>query len=181
MTTHRNVVGIDLSLTSTGLAIWDGESVRTSVIKSKTDAGTVESFLDRTAGIASAIENEADLHASDLIVIEGLSMHSKSSSLDKIFGNWWLCLSQLAPQVDSPVVIVTPSQRAMYATGKGNASKDTVLLAVARRYPDVPIKDNNEADALVLAAMGARWLGDPLEGSLPGDHVAAMNKVRWPK
>lgn len=85
----------------------------------------------------------------------------------------------LQEYLEHPIVIITPSQRAKYATGKGNASKDAVLLAVARRYPTVEVTDNNEADALVLAAMIARLAGRPIETSLPQTHLDALAKVRW--
>jgi crossover junction endodeoxyribonuclease RuvC len=52
---------------------------------------------------------------------------------------------------------------------------------VIRRYPDVDVDGNDVADALVLAAIGCRHLGSPLEESLPANHLAAMNKIRWPE
>ena len=79
-----------------------------------------------------------------------------------------------------PVLPVPPSCRAKYATGKGNAGKDEVLLAVARRYPHAPVGGNDEADALVLAAMGARLLGEPVEDSLPKAHLDALAKLALP-
>lgn len=38
---------------------------------------------------------------------------------------------------------------------------------------------NDEADALVLAAMAHRHLGHPID-ELPKTHLAAMDKIRWP-
>jgi len=72
-----------------------------------------------------------------------------------------------------------PKVRAIYATGKA-LDKDQVLAAVVRRYPNVPIGNNNEADALILAAMGARKLGHPYEPSLPQTHLRAMDGAEWP-
>ena len=77
---------------------------------------------------------------------------------------------------------MTPTARAKYGTGKGNAAKDAVLAAVIRRYPAVDVTGNDEADALILAAMGARHLGIPLELSpVPGPCLDALLKVRWPE
>ena len=43
----------------------------------------------------------------------------------------------------------------------------------------VDVTNNNEADALVLAAMGADHLGAPLV-DLPQTHRAALDAVQWP-
>jgi hypothetical protein len=67
-----------------------------------------------------------------------------------------------------------------YATGKGMIAKDAVLAAVVRRYVGIDVTCNDEADALILAAMGARHLGQPIEDSLPLTHLAAMDNVHWP-
>ena len=75
---------------------------------------------------------------------------------------------------------VPPSCRAKYATGKGNAGKDEVLLAASRRYPHAPIVGNDDADAVVLAAIGARLLGEPVEDSLPKTHLDALAKLTLP-
>jgi crossover junction endodeoxyribonuclease RuvC len=54
-----------------------------------------------------------------------------------------------------------------------------VLLAVARRFPDYDVRNNNEADALVLAAMGFDHLGQPLV-QMPAPHRAALAAAQWP-
>ena len=81
------------------------------------------------------------------------------------------------------VVEVPPTVVKKYATGKGggpDSSKDQVLAAVIRRYPAVDVTGNDEADALVLAAMGARWAGHPIDDPLPVLQTTAMAKVAWP-
>ncbi|GMA22268.1 hypothetical protein GCM10025864_44320 [Luteimicrobium album] len=54
-----------------------------------------------------------------------------------------------------------------------------MLAAVIRRHPTVDITGNDEADALILAAMGARHLGHPID-DVPATHLAAMNGGQWP-
>jgi crossover junction endodeoxyribonuclease RuvC len=78
------------------------------------------------------------------------------------------------------VVEVSPTCRARYATGRGNASKDDVLSAVVRRYSGVDVNGNDEADSLVLAALGARWLGCPIDDPMPKANLEAMKGVHWP-
>jgi Holliday junction resolvasome RuvABC endonuclease subunit len=170
-------VGIDLSLTATGIAVWDGERLTVHTVKSRPDDGTIDGFLARCERIARDIVEITKPTPETRFAIEGLSMHSKSSSLDKTFGSWWLVLAALA--AGNSFAVITPSQRAKYATGKGNASKDEVMLAAARRYPDAEISNNNEADAVVILAMLARHYDHPIELSIPAANLTALEKVRW--
>ena len=179
---QRAVIGLDLSLTATGVCVITDGKVQVSTVKSKPDGLEVSDFARRCRGIVDGIA--AEIYACDpetaLIVVEGLSLHSKSSSLDRIFASWYLILSDLFDRFGQEAVRISPNQRALYATGLGNASKDAVLLSAAKRYPEIPIKDNNQADALVIAAMGARFLGHPLEASLPVKNLTAMDAISWP-
>lgn len=43
-----------------------------------------------------------------------------------------------------------PSVIKKHATGKGNASKDRMLIWARRKWPDVKFKDDNQADAMWL-------------------------------
>lgn len=170
------VVGIDLSLTATGVAAFG--TARTPfarTVKTTPDDNTVPGFMKRCRRIASEIA-EGFKYTPDLVVIEGLSYASKSSSIDKIHASWWVVQDELDREWGwPPGYKITPSQRAKYATGKGNASKDAVLIETVKRYPDLNIRNNNEADAVILAAMGMRALGYPVERSLP---QANLDSVR---
>ena len=82
-------------------------------------------------------------------VIEGPSFGSKGAGQHERAHLWWE-LAGLLDELCRDVIEVPPTNRAKYATGKGNAGKDEVLAAVVRRYPDVNVTNNNEADSLVL-------------------------------
>jgi len=174
------IIGVDFSLTATGVAVIDGDNATTtSTVKTRRDDGTIDGFAQRCASITRGIIEVSDIQASDIVLIEGPALHAKSSALDRMFGGWWLVACALQLCVERPVVVIMPTQRAKYATGKGNASKDAVLLAVAKRYAEVDVADNNEADALLMAAIGARLLGRPVEDALPQANLDALAKVRW--
>jgi Holliday junction resolvasome RuvABC endonuclease subunit len=171
------IVGIDPSLTSTGLAvIVDG---RASVDRLATNpcGDTVEARVQRTARIVTSIRDWT-LHA-DLVVIEGPSYSSGTGHAHDRAGLWWAIASRIVHDA-TPVAVAPPACRAMLGTGRGNATKDAVLAAVIKRYPDVEITGNDEADALVLAAAGSRWLGSPID-DLPQTHLRAMAKIQWPE
>lgn len=176
------VVGIDLSLASTGIAridtAWGTTTVDRIVSKGKKDACLFDRYtrLDRIACQAAKLAEDADL-----VVIEGPSFgQSRQGGEHDRAGLWWM-VAQLILCFPTPLVEVPPATLKKYATGKGNAPKDAVLAAVVRRYPDVDVAGNDQADALVLAAMGARRLGEPIEASLPIAHLDAMTKVAWPE
>ena len=178
----RPVVGVDLSLTSTGVAVIDHHGVQLHRIESKghKDA-TLNDRRRRLAAITADICDIIELAQPDpLAVIEAPSLgQARQAGTHDRSGLWWLTVNRLAIECGVQVVEVPPTCRAKYATGQGNAGKDAVLAGVVRRYPTVPVDGNDCADALVLAAMGARWLGHPID-DLPQTHLAAMDGVRWP-
>ena len=176
------VLGIDPSLTATGLALIDTDDrlvVDTWTITTKGHRDdSIRQRLNRIEDIAGQITLvEADYH---VIEYPTLSQGRQGGHLDR-HGLWWLTVSALRANAPDGgrLAVVPASTRARYATGKGNAGKDTVLLEVARRYPHARPANNNEADALILAAMGARHLGAPID-DLPKTHLAAMDAVQWP-
>lgn len=170
------VVGVDLSLTTTGVATTSGGSATVSTLTSKPLG---DSWAAREARLGLLAETVADaVGAPELVVLEGPSYGSRGGHQHDRAGLWWLVYSALAGI--SPLAVVPPSTRARYATGRGNAAKDAVLAAVVRRYADVEVTNNDEADALVMAAMGVRWLGAPLEDSMPAANLDSMAGVAWP-
>lgn len=178
------VVGVDLSLTATGVAVITPAyaHVTTHVIRS----GALPERMDLAARDARAesIVSRLWLHLPrpvDLLVIESPAFSRTTGSQHDRSGLWWRVVHKaLHDQSVRGVVEVGASARARYATGKGNAGKDAVLAATVRRYPQVDVEGNNDADALVLAAMGARALGHPID-SVPLTHLTAMQSPAWPE
>jgi len=176
------IVGVDLSLQSTGIATiqngpasgWMAKVERITSEGHKTD--TLQQRHTRLHNLRNAVCRRCE--DADLILVEGPSYGSKGGHQHDRSGLWWLVTDWL---IAHPLVEVTPTQRMKYATGKGQISKDAVLAAVVRRYPTVDVTGNDEADALVLAAMGARHLGEPIDDPMPKTHLAAMEAVAWPE
>jgi crossover junction endodeoxyribonuclease RuvC len=173
-----NVIGIDLSLTCTGIAIITPDEVTTQrvVSRGKADA-TLEQRTMRLHNLALDISNTVWDSKPELVLIEAPAFSRSNPGMHDRSGLWWMIVQML----DSLVIVeVSPTCRCRYATGRGNASKDDVLSAVVRRYAGVDVNGNDEADALILAAMGARHLGHPIEVSLPQANLAALAGVHWP-
>ncbi len=74
------------------------------------------------------------------------------------------------------IAVVPPACLKLFATGKGNAKK-SVVLAAAREKLGYTGKDDNEADALWLLAMGrASYASTPL----PDHAERALDGCEWP-
>lgn len=159
------VIGLDLSLTATGIADMHGNL---------TIAGGNANLGDtRLRLIAGAISHAAT--GIDLAIIELLPQHMKSAGITgMVHGVTRLVLMELRV----PYVHVTPSSLKQYATGRGNADKGDMREALRART-GVYEKDDNKVDAWWLRAMGLDHLGHPVIG-LPKSHRVALDKVEWP-
>lgn len=181
------IVALDLSLTSTGAAQYEDGAVRTLHFG---DTGKRDATLLQRHGrleearwqAVSACVHDVE---PDLVLIEAHTFAAKGGSQHDRSGLWWLVVHTLIHEHDIPVAEVSPTQVKQYITGKGNAPKDAVLMNAVRRFPDVEFETNDEADALGMLAMGARYLGvsqgiDRFETEPTSLMLKAMTKVRWP-
>jgi hypothetical protein len=163
-----HVIGLDLSLVSTGVAgagwadrIRPGN--RNGINRLHYIRGQVLEFIT----------------GATLAVIEGPSYGSTGSYQHERGGLWWLIAWTLA-QHDIPYAVAAPGQVKKYATGNGNADKDEVLAAAIRRFPNVHITKNDEADAYWLCAIGFDLAGHPLV-DMPKVNREALVKVARPE
>lgn len=173
------VIGLDLSLTSTGIS--DGETFA-HVIRTRTPKTVDEQHLrlaEILAGIREVLRPDQAVAGADLVVIEGPSHGSVGTSAHERAGLWWLVAHELW-HGSIPYAVVSPLGRAKYAVGKGSKDKDQVLAATVRRWPAFLGSNNNEADAWILARMGRDRLGLCGE-ELPAVNREALDKVHWPE
>lgn len=176
------VIGIDPSLTCTGITAIDGESIRTARSRTSPPADTSPREVRRR--IRTSLRRTLDqlpipvVGQRMLFVIEGPAMASKFGQPHERAGLFWMLVDQLLARGE--VVVVTPKGRAKYATGNGNAKKPDVVKAMRAAFPGVLIPDDNVADSLALALMGVRHLGRPLDGDLAKKHLEAMGAPSWP-
>lgn len=170
------VLGVDPSLTATGLC-WLAEGEAPSVHTAKTrpgQAGTMPK-LGRMWAQTTAVMDAAG--RADLVVVEAPSFGSKGSATRDLAGLWWLLIAELRA-AECPLGIVPPAVLKKWTTGNGNADKFAVGQAIARRWPDVLLRNPDEADALALASIGLHHLG-----SLPWRATAVqeeqLTRVEW--
>ena len=164
------VVGLDLALTTTGIAHPDGRA----------EAFKTPGALRGMARLDVIARHVTDLfapHPVDLVVIEGYSMGSKGravidlAELGGIIRHRLHCARQ-------PYIEVPPQTLKIYATGSGHADKTGMVVAARERLAYGGIQAD-EADALWLRAFGHDLLGTPLV-VLPKTHRRALDAVTLP-
>lgn len=170
------VVGLDPSLTCTGIAINDDGEVTTRRVKTP-NLGT--SLVAKRQRLRRAIEGTlAPVPPRvDVTLIEiPTSTKQFGAHGERMAFYWWIVDQMLAR---GPVVAVSPSSRAKLATGNGRASKDDVTAALRAAFPAAVIPDDNVADAAALMWAGSRWAGIPTPDYLPAQEEAYA-RLDWP-
>lgn len=169
------VTGLDLSLTATGvcassLALGDWYTLTLKPPRKQTGIARLDWIVE------NAIQH---CPKNGLVVVEGPAYGAQGSAYHQLAGLWWIVRRELAHARPGCVVAVAPpAQIKKIATGRGNAPKSSVILATAKRF-ELFDGDDNAADALWAAVLGAQWLGKPMT-DLPATHRSALDGVQWP-
>lgn len=170
MTAH--VIGLDLSLRATGVADQQGQETYTPPAADLTDQLMQLHHLFTTAMAPHLVGRHLDL-----VVVEDYLMNPRFGSYNGlVHGAFRLAWAMCDPR--PPLLWVSPAALKVFATGKGNASKPDIRMAVFQRY-GIDLADNNQADAFVLRAIGMHVLGEPL-AVLPQTHTRALAKLQLP-
>ena len=161
------ILALDLSLTRTGVARWDG----VTVIVPPQDARGMERLLYLEAAVLDAAAGAG------LVVLEGYSFGSRGRAVFDI-GELGGVVRLALYRRGIPYVDVPPAALKKYATGRGNASKEEVLVAAVRRL-GYEGSSTDVADALWLLEMALDFY-ELRESRVPKTHRAALNGVAWP-
>jgi Holliday junction resolvasome RuvABC endonuclease subunit len=167
--TTPTVIGLDLSITATGVAC----PARTFTITghAKGDLRLVHIGHTITTTVAPLGEPIVDL-----AVIEDLPTHAHGAGITGMVHG---VVRDRLLQLRVPYVLVPPASLKKYATGKGNSPKSDMRMALYQRT-GVDLRDDNQVDAEWLRLMGLDALGHPVI-DLPKVHREALAKVAWPQ
>ena len=165
------VVGIDPSLTSTGLALRDS-------------AGRLKSYalgdsglrgMPRLVFLRNAVSRHLDRLKPDLVVYEGyaLGFRGKSNTIFDL-GELGGILKLLILEKGLDILLVPPNNLKLFATGKGNADKGQVSLALETSI-GVKFSTSDQYDAAGLLLMGEQYLKGSERGQLPAHCAKALN------
>lgn len=163
------VVGLDLSLTSTGVCDDEGaRRLQVPLPKNATETQRARRLRDLSVLVDRACRD------ADLVVMEGHSFHSQNThahSMGELHGVVKVCLLQRGV----PFVIVAPTQLKKFATGRGNADKDAVLVAAVNH--GAKVNNTDCADAWWLRAMALHHYRGTASNEVRRNVLSA---IRWP-
>lgn len=144
------VVGIDPSLTSTGLAMRDAHGRLKSYALGDADLRGVA----RLVFLRNAVGRHLERIKPDLVVYEGyaLGFRGKSNTIFDL-GELGGTLKLLILEMGIDILLVPPNNLKLFTTGKGNADKEQVALAVGSAL-DVKFSTSDQYDAAGLLWMG---------------------------
>lgn len=179
--TIPRVIGLDPSITATGIAWHDGSTTTTH------DTVTVGDV--RLDNIARKVELAACYHPdllrhdeygddrrAHLAVVEDLPINAKGAGITGMVQG---VIRYTLLGLDVPYALVTAAALKKYATGNGNANKSDMRMALYKRT-GLDLRDDNKVDAWWLRAMGMDHLGCPLV-ELPQAQRAMLDTVKWPE
>lgn len=166
------IIGLDLSLTATGIAHPAGEVEvihPDKIVKGIDGMARIELIRERIAEILTANV------LVELVVIEGYSYGSHLSYAREISELGGVVRNHLY-QESVPYLDVAPNKLKKIATGNGKANKHEVMQAATKRL-GYEGADDNESDALWLRAIGWFLKGE-MPCFIPGDQREALEPLR---
>jgi len=171
-------MGLDLSLTASGLASSDGW---VKVI-GQNDITKLPLPERMQALYNLRLRLLREIGSPEILVMEGLDTSQRYGGVNE--RAWlWISIAQRYIRWGVPVVDVQSQRGKIYATGNGQASKVAVIQAVQEHYPQYDIRkpsgkpDDNKADGVNMMAIGSALLGHPLV-ELPETHTRVLEKLR---
>lgn len=173
------VVGLDPSLTASGLAWPDGHTEKFGQAGLTTQSTPIARRGEMlTALVVSIFNITAGRGVPVLIVMEDLPPTPRHFDWER--GYLWWSLVNVFTRRNVPVLAVPPTTLKKYATGKGNAAKTAMVDATARRLPQFETGgDDNRCDAAWLCALGRDMLGVSIV-DMPAVNRSVLDKLQLP-
>lgn len=141
------VIGLDLA-TQFGVSVIDhkGRHIWSA-------SQSIKSFGHRWHGfyarLCEVIESRQNIEPIDIVVIEDVVFKNNA-----ITGHLMGIAMAVCERYGVSYAAVSPSTLKKWATGHGHAKKLAMIAAARERCPGVEIKDDNQADAILLALWG---------------------------
>ncbi len=171
-----NVIGIDPSLTSTGLAYREQGKVKAYCIGNPKLKG-----VERVRFVRNAVANALDRFTPDLVALEGyaLGFRGKSNTIFDI-GELGGAIKLLILERGIDILLVPPTNLKLFATGSGRPKgkgKEPVMLAIGERL-GVKFSTSDQYDAAGLLVMGEQYHRKDSKISLRGRSVILATHER---
>lgn len=168
------VAGLDPSLTATGLAT----ALDVMTLHSDPTGQGVRARALRVHDLAARVC--AQVAEGSLVVIEAPSLGQRRQGGEhQRAGLWWQLAIALELQHGCRVLEVAPATLKKFATGRGNATKPDMRVALLQRTGR-DLRDDNQVDAFWLRQVGLHLIGDAAAVALPKDHLACLAALDIP-
>lgn len=154
MTDTPNVLGIDPSLTSTGVSYRRGNGkIQAYALGKKELKG-----MERIAFLRDSVHTYLVRNNPSLVVFEGyaLGFRGKTNTIFDI-GELGGVLKLLILERGIDILLTPPTSLKLFATGKGNADKNEVMLALREKL-GVQFSTSDQYDATGLLVMGEAYM-----------------------
>jgi Holliday junction resolvasome RuvABC endonuclease subunit len=163
------VLGLDVSLTSTGVALPNGRTLVICPPRLRPVPERLDHLLNEVRRLVAA-------HAPQVCAIEGYSLGGLRGIAPVRLAEAGGLVRWALWRRGVPVVDVPPSTLKVYAVGHGHAEKAQMVDAVQRYAPDVVYDD--QADAWACRALLLHALGEPVWPASPraGESVAVLHR-----
>ena len=142
-----NYIGIDLSLTGTGIVVIDEENK--ILIQELVSTNSKDNIEIRFSTIVDKVLLITSQYPENKICIEGLSFGSQSSSMLQLAGLHFL-VRYILTKANIKYEIVPPTVLKKWVTGKGQSKKELMLLQCYKKFGE-EFSDNNICDAYLLS------------------------------
>lgn len=164
-----NILGIDLSLTSTGISV-NGE---TGTITTQAKG------VERLSIISLAILDAVIDNSIEIVAIEGYSFASRNSQAFSIGELGGVVRTRLWER-NIPFVDIPPTCRAKFATGRGNAAKTEVMSSISAKTGIIFSGKGADdmCDAWILEEMCKTVIGVS-EYEWSATQLSALDKIDW--
>ena len=164
-----NILGIDLSLTSTGISV-NGE---TGTITTQAKGA------ERLSIISLAILDAIIDNSVEIVAIEGYSFASRNSQAFSIGELGGVVRTRLWER-NIPYVDIPPTCRAKFATGRGNAAKTEVMSSISAKTGMIFAGKGADdmCDAWILEEMCRTVIGIS-EHEWSATQLSALDKIDW--
>lgn len=164
-----NILGLDPSLTSTGICTGDDSCIAYH---------SYDEDTARLTNIRNYVLKVCSEESIKCVIMEGYSYGSRTRA--HALGELGGVLKVAFDEAWIPFVIVPPTSRAKFATGRGNAGKAEVISAVSfrtqRSWSGKGVEDR--IDAWVLREMGLQRLGES-QYKWPAENLKALDSIDW--
>jgi Holliday junction resolvasome RuvABC endonuclease subunit len=171
---NKSYVGLDMSLSGTGVCILTGNEIKVETIKTKPD--DFSNDLERLKYIVAKVMERIP-NTTSMICMEDFFTPGNSAQIGSAIKLAMLGTTMRLALYDKglPFWTIAPTQLKKWITGSGASQKSLIIMSVFKVYGR-EVKDDNQADSMVLAHI-AKALDESSVG-LPKYQLEALGKIK---